>query len=117
MNNKYVLAREEVRPGTPEEYIFVCNSRLKNALYLPNIAKTPHPAQTMRLIQTDPDPSRTPLGDTKIPDPTNTTKTCIEADYTYSSEKCNFCEDSNGLVTLFFFSIFIIVAFSVIQNT
>jgi len=37
---------------------------------LPSIAIIPQTNQTTKLIPTDPDPSKTPLGDTNIPDPT-----------------------------------------------
>jgi len=53
---------------------------------LPNIAIIPQTNQTTKLIPTDPDPSKTPLGDTNIPDPTKVNTLCK---YIYAfSEMC-----------------------------
>lgn len=47
---------------------------------LPSNDKIPHPAQMMRLSPTEPDLSRTPLGDTKMPEPAKEKKKIFRND-------------------------------------
>lgn len=45
-------------------------------LSLPNVASNPQAAQMIRLMATEPVPSRTPRGEMKIPDPKTRQQTC-----------------------------------------